>query len=153
MHGLKQRSPAWQSSLSPKLRLRFPSPAFPTCSLKLYSLLRPSGFALLPWDCGILVLAYLLKDFICGRAGISYFPEVLITPLLVEPLSLHSCPVLFHQSRQFVTSCAQASLRAAVHSLPGPPNTYSHQQDKSCQLQHPFPRMPASGVPEGSGKN
>lgn len=49
MHGLKQGSPAQQSSLSPKLRLRFPTPAFPTCSPKLCSLLKPSGFALLPW--------------------------------------------------------------------------------------------------------
>lgn len=59
-HGLKQRSPAWQSSLSSKLRLWFPSLAFPTCSPKLYSLLRPSGFALLPWglwDLGACVFA------------------------------------------------------------------------------------------------
>lgn len=131
MHGLKQSSPTWPSSLSPKLRLPSPSPAFPT-SQSCSQFRGPRGLLCSCGDCGILVLVCLLKDFMGGGAGIS-------CPLRsLHPLSLLSlCPCAPILSA--VTSCAQAS-PAAVPPLPGPPSTYPHQ-------------FLAMLSPEGSGKN
>lgn len=93
MHGLKQSSPTWPSSLSPKLRLPFPSPAFPTCSPKLFPFLRPSGFALQPWglwDPGVCLFA---EGFHRWGSWNQLLPEVSAPPVCAEPLS-SSCHLL-----------------------------------------------------------
>lgn len=82
MHGLKQSSPTWPRSLSPKLRLPFPSPASPTCSPKLFPFPRRSGFALQLW--GLWVFVGFLKGFMDGELE-SAVSEA------ITPLSLLSC--------------------------------------------------------------
>lgn len=128
MHGLKQSSPTWPSSLSPKLRLPFPSPAFPTCSPKLFPFPRPSGFALQPWglwDPGVCLFA---EGFHGWGSWNQLLPEVSTPPVCAEPLSSR-CHLL----------CTAIPLLLSP-PLPGPPSTYPHQ----------FLAMPS---PEGSGKN
>lgn len=113
MHGLKQSSPTWPSSLSPKLRLPFPSPAFPTCSPKLFPFPRPSGFALQPWGLWDPGAVCLLKDFTGGGAGISCFLRSL-HPVCAEPLS--SCCHLLCTGIPLLLSPHWQSHQALTHT-------------------------------------